>query len=194
MVKYLEYLLTPLYYCLDEIFVLHLDQQLLVYFQYRRPRQHKIWNMPNLTGLSEVLVNKSDLQRGACEVSYNLNLITAGTIPPNPAALLDSQRMTSLIEECSRDYDFVVIDSPPLALVTDALLLSKLVNGIVFVARLGVANTNALNAVRTQLEQSRQRVLGMVANGVTENVRYGGYYNKGYREKENNKTECFAKN
>mgnify|MGYP002777021691 FL=1 len=160
---------------------------LLIDADMRRPRQHKIWEQPNFTGLSEILVNQSNLQAGAFEASYNLDVLTAGTIPPNPTALLDSQRMVSLIEEVSSNYDFVVVDAPPLTLVTDALLLSKLVNGILFVGRLGVADTGAITAARTQLEQSRQRVLGMVINGVKENIRYGGYYSKGYREENNKK-------
>ncbi len=154
---------------------------LLIDADMRRPRQHKVWEKANFMGLSEVLVGQAEYVAIAQEAIHNLDILTAGTIPPNPAALLDSQRMRALIEEASKDYDFVIVDTPPVTAVTDALLVSKQTNGILLVARPGVVQTDAANAAKMQLEQSGQPVLGMVANGVNASNVYGGYYHsKGY--------------
>jgi Mrp family chromosome partitioning ATPase len=86
-----------------------------------------------------------------------------------------------LLEEISNDYDYIIIDAPPLTVVSDALALSKLGDGMLLVVRPGVANTGSVNAAKSLLEQSGQRVLGMVVNSVTADNSYGGYYySKGY--------------
>jgi polysaccharide biosynthesis transport protein len=152
---------------------------LLIDADMRRPRQHKIWEQPNFMGLSEVLVGQGDFVGIVQEAIHNLDILSAGTIPPNPAALLDSQRMRVLLEQASKDYDFVIVDTPPLTAVTDALLVSKMVDGILLVVRPGVVEKDAVAATQMQLEQSGQRVLGMVMNDVNTNT--GGYYHsKGY--------------
>jgi capsular exopolysaccharide synthesis family protein len=155
---------------------------LLIDADMRRPTQQNIWNLPNMIGLSNVLVGQADLQVSTTEALVTLDLLTSGTIPPNPLALLESQRMGSLLlEEISNDYDYIIIDAPPLTVVSDALALSKLGDGMLLVVRPGVANTGSVNAAKSLLEQSGQRVLGMVVNSVTADNSYGGYYySKGY--------------
>ncbi|BAY33769.1 lipopolysaccharide biosynthesis [Nostoc carneum NIES-2107] len=153
---------------------------LLVDADMRRPRQHKIWEQSNLIGLSNILVNQAELQTTTKEALMTLDLITAGTIPPNAAALLESKRMAALIQEATSNYDFVIIDAPPLTAVADAQILGKLVDGILLVVRPGVVDSAAAAATQTLLRQSGQRVLGMVVNGVTAGSSYGGYYSKGY--------------
>jgi succinoglycan biosynthesis transport protein ExoP len=74
----------------------------------------------------------------------------------------------------------VIIDAPPLTAVADALMLGKLVDGLLLVVRPGIANIASVNAAKSLLEQAGQRVLGMVVNGVTSGSSYGGYYSKGY--------------
>lgn len=153
---------------------------LLVDADMRRPRQHKIWEQNNLVGLSNILVGQAELQTTTKEALMTMDIVTAGTIPPNPAALLNSQRIATFIKEATQEYDFVIIDCPPLTLVADALMLSKLVDGILLVVRPGVANTGSVNASKLLLEQSGHQVLGIVANGVTASSSYGGYYAKSY--------------
>lgn len=149
---------------------------LLVDADMRHPRQQQIWELPNLTGLSNVLVGQTDLQTTTIEALVNLEVLTSGTIPPNPVALLDSQRMASLIAEAARDYDFVIIDTPPLSIFADAMILGKLADGILLVVRSGMVKSTTATTTKTQLEQSQQRVLGMVVNGETRESSYGYYY------------------
>lgn len=151
---------------------------LLVDADMRHPRQHDIWLLPNQMGLSNILVGQAELQSTATEALVNLDVLTAGTIPPNPAAVLDSQRMAALIQEASRDYDFVIIDTPALNVFADAMILGKLADGVLLVVRPGVVNSAAATTTKALLEQSRSQVLGMVVNGVTTGNSYGDYYPK----------------
>ncbi|MDZ7957619.1 MAG: polysaccharide biosynthesis tyrosine autokinase [Aulosira sp. DedQUE10] len=153
---------------------------LLVDADMRRPRQHKVWEQSNLIGLSNILVNQAELPSTTKEALMTLDLVTAGTIPPNAAALLESKRMAALIKEATSNYDFVIIDAPPLTAVADAQILGKLVDGILLVVRPGVVDSAAAAATKTLLAQSGQRVLGMVVNGITAGSSYGGYYAQGY--------------
>ncbi|MBA3921780.1 MAG: CpsD/CapB family tyrosine-protein kinase, partial [Nostocaceae cyanobacterium] len=121
-----------------------------------------------------------DLHPAAQSVLVNLDVLTGGTLPPNPGALLDSQRMAALVQEASKHYDFVIIDTPPLTLFPDGLMLSKFADGILLLVRPGVVQSDAALTTKSLLEQSGQRVLGMVINGVSDGVKYGGYYSYKY--------------
>lgn len=149
---------------------------LLVDADMRHPKQQKIWKLSNQIGLSNVLVSQSELKRTIEEVIVNLEVLTVGTIPPNPAALLDSQSMGLLIEEAAKDYDCVIIDTPALNLFADGLMLSKLADGILLVVRSGVLDSATAYSTKALLEKSRSQILGIVVNGVTSGSGYGNYY------------------
>ena len=149
---------------------------LLVDADMRRPRQHRIWEIHNLLGLSNILVGQAQLENAVQEVSPLVNMLPAGKIPPNPVALLDSQRMADLVEEASQDYDFVIIDSPPLTAVTDPLLIGKYVDGLLLVVRPGQVEYSAVTAAKSLLNQAKVPILGMVVNGIGKESGYGGYY------------------
>ena len=151
---------------------------LLIDADMRRPRQHEVWKQPNLMGLSNILVGQATLAQTTHEVIVNLELVTAGTIPPNAAALLDSQRMQQLLQQASQDYDCVIIDTPPLRFIADASIIGKMADGVLLVARPGVVNSDAIITTKTLLENSRLSVLGMVVNAVSNNSSYS--YNHYY--------------
>ncbi|QLE45997.1 polysaccharide biosynthesis tyrosine autokinase (plasmid) [Nostoc sp. C052] len=152
---------------------------LLIDADMRHSCQEEIWKLSNLIGLSNVLVNQAEFPCTTQEVMVNLDVLTVGTIPPNPAALLDSQRMTSLIQEAAKEYDCVIIDTPALSLFGDALMLSKLTDGILLVVRPAVVKLVVAKTVKTMLERSRSHVLGMVVNGVTTKSGSSYYHSKG---------------
>jgi capsular exopolysaccharide synthesis family protein len=162
---------------------------LLIDCDMRRPRQHRIWEIPNLLGMSNILAGQNELEPAIHTVFSNVDMLPAGKIPPNPVTLLDSQRMADLIEEARQDYDFVVIDSPPLTAVTDPLIIGKFADGLLLVVRPGRVEYSALKSAKTLLNQSKVPVLGMAVNGVSEESGYGGYYyyrgySGYYRERE----------
>ncbi|MBD2459687.1 polysaccharide biosynthesis tyrosine autokinase [Oscillatoria sp. FACHB-1407] len=139
---------------------------LLVDADMRHPTQHHIWQLANSTGLSNVIVGQVKYQSAVSEVDENLSVLTAGVVPPNPVALLNSERMVSLVSEFLSAYDFVVFDTPPLSGTADAAILGKLVDGILLTVRPGIVTTISANVVKEFLTQSNHQVLGMVINGV----------------------------
>lgn len=165
---------------------------LLVDADMRRPRQHRVWEIHNLLGLSNILAGQTQLKNAVQEVSPLVKMLPAGKIPPNPVALLDSQCMADLVEEASKDYDFVIIDTPPLTAVTDPLIVGKYVDGLLLVVRPGKVEYSAVNAAKSLLTQAKLPILGMVVNGIVKESGYGGYYyssgyygGKGERNKQN---------
>ncbi len=149
---------------------------LLVDGDMRRPRQHYVSNLPNQVGLSNVLVGDIEFQAGLKKVIDNLYVLTAGVVPPNPMALLDSQRMVSLIEQFSADYDFTIIDTPPLIAAADASVLGQMADGVLLVVRPEMVDSASATFAKEILEQAGQNVLGMVVNGVVPNNEPHSYY------------------
>ncbi|WP_334993667.1 GumC family protein [Nostoc sp.] len=150
---------------------------LLIDADMRVPSQHHLWQLTNALGLSEVLVGQAEFDVTVSRVMDNLDVLTAGVRPPNPLALLDSKRMASLIENFSsqHNYDFVIIDAPPLLLAADALTLSQMTDGILLVARPGVIDSNSANAAQEMLERSNYNVLGLVVNGIIDKNESSSY-------------------
>lgn len=139
---------------------------LLVDADLRHSMQHHIWGQTNVAGLSDVIIGQAKFEAVVNPVMDRLDLLTAGVIPPNPLALLDSNRMGGLVESFCKDYDFVIIDAPPLLVGGDALTLGKLADGLLLVARPGVLNYTSAAASAELLENSSLEVLGLVINGV----------------------------
>ncbi|MEH2364417.1 GumC family protein [Nostoc sp.] len=148
---------------------------LLVDADLRNPSQHKIWEIPNKFGLSHVLRSQSDLESAVSEVVSNLEVLTAGELNNNPAALLDSSQMAVFVGQVAQKYDFVIIDTPPLTLAADATILGKLANGILFVVRPGVADADSISLSKDMLEKAGQNVLGIAINGIQASQQYSGY-------------------
>lgn len=139
---------------------------LLVDADMRNPVQHHVWGLLNTVGLSNVIVDQSDVGSAIQTVMPNLDVLPAGVIPPNPVALLDSRKMAALVDQFNESYDFVIFDMPPLAGTVDAAVMGKMVDGLLMVVRPGVVNALSANAAKEFLRQTGQTVLGMVVNGI----------------------------
>lgn len=152
-------------------------QVLLMDADMHHPIQHRIWDLSNEVGLSNVLVEQIASERATKTVMDNLDVLLSGVVPPNSIALLNSQRMAALIQQFSTSYDFVIIDTPPLSSATDALILGKLADGILLVVRPGLVDAGSATFTKGLLTQSGQTVLGMVVNGViAKNDPHSSYY------------------
>lgn len=147
-------------------------------------------------GLSDVLVGENN---GENLVQYvvqmkNLPVITCGEIPPNPTELLASKRMEILLETLKKNYEYIIIDLPPVSAVSDALIVSKLTDGIIVVVRQDHVDKKLLDDTVNQLKFNDARIIGLVMNGArTENryykykyKKYGGAYNYGAYESAKN--------
>jgi capsular exopolysaccharide synthesis family protein len=159
---------------------------ILIDCDLRKPSIHKKMGVTNSVGLTNILVQ--DLKKEECMVTTTVNnlfIITSGPIPPNPAELLGSKKMRDFIEELKGEYDLVLIDAPPVLAVTDAQILSTIVDGVIFVASYGEAQKNAVVDAKQLIDKVGGKVLGIVFNKVPEAVSgyYGKYY-KGYYGKE----------
>ncbi|BAU10062.1 capsular exopolysaccharide family protein [Leptolyngbya sp. NIES-3755] len=143
---------------------------LLVDADMRNPSQHHLWGLVNSVGLSNVVVDQSELRQAVKPITSNLSVLTAGVMPPNPLSILDSEAMTVFLETVSKDYDYIVFDTPPLAGTADAAVLGKMADGVLIAVRPGVADAASVAAAKSLLARSEPNILGLVANGV--NVRY----------------------
>ena len=165
---------------------------LLLEADLRHPALRKhVGDVPDgIPGLGEIIARDLDLHSGVTRVPLesskegrplaSLDVILAGPVPPNPADLLESQRMRTLIQEAERDYDLVVIDTPPTFVVPDAVPLVNQVSGVIVVARLGVTERDTARKLREQLDNLNAPTLGLVVNSVDHwRTRYGYIYESG---------------
>ncbi|GFR36691.1 capsular polysaccharide biosynthesis protein [Thermobrachium celere] len=157
----------------------------------RKPSIHKKLKISNLNGLSNILVGEvsfeNALNKGPVE---NLDIITAGTRPPNPAELLSSQKMISFIQGLEEKYDYILIDTPPVLMVTDAQVLSKYVDGTLLVVASGEAEKDAVKRAKELLEKVDANILGVVLNKLdTSRKGYYGYYYQYYYGHEQEKKQ-----
>jgi len=139
---------------------------LLIDADMRRPSQHHLWGQINSSGLSNVIVGQDDLSLAVNKINDYLSVLTAGIVPPNPLALIDSEGMASLIRNLSERFDYIIFDTPPLTGIADAAVLGKMVDGVLLVARPKVVDSASAEAAKSLLERSEANILGIVANAV----------------------------
>lgn len=140
----------------------------------RKPSVHKNFKISNLSGLSEVLIGKENLEDVIQNRNGNLDILTSGKIPPNPSEMLSSVSMTNLIEKLREKYDIVILDSAPLQAVTDAQILSTKADGTILVIRAQRTSRDSVIEAKNLLTKVGANILGTVLHAV-ENTR-GKYY------------------
>jgi capsular exopolysaccharide synthesis family protein len=159
------------------------DQRtLIIDGDMRRPRVHDVFDRMQEPGLSNVLVGTTELHVAVCRTSVpNLFVLSAGHIPPNPAELLGSARYREIIQELRLQFDWIIIDAPPVMAVTDSVVLAGSATGVVFV--IGADMTSRRNAVTAveQLAAVRAHFIGAVLNRA-DVQRHGYYYSTYYRK------------
>jgi capsular exopolysaccharide synthesis family protein len=153
---------------------------LLVDANFRRPALHRAFTNAKREGLSNILIGQRQLQDLASPTDLpQLDVLTAGPIPPNPVELLSSRYMRELLARARETYDQVIIDGPPVLLVSDPLVLANFLDGAIIVCRAKSNSRGAVLRTRDQLDQVRARILGVVLNAVE--TAPGGYYRRQYR-------------
>lgn len=149
----------------------------LVDCDLRKPGVHRIFGLPNATGLTTMLRNEraelADVAQSTEQES--LRVVTTGPLPPNPAELVRSERMRAALGRIAADADYVIVDSPPLQAVTDAAILSTLVDGTLLVVDAGRTRSGAVRSGREALAKVGARVLGVTLNRLSESMS-GAYY------------------
>lgn len=157
---------------------------LLVDCDMRKPSVHKKFKISNMAGLSDLLINKCVMEEVAFKFNDNLDIVTSGSIPPNPSEMLASKRMEKYLEDMKEEYDYIVLDTPPLRAVTDAQILSTKADGTVLVVKAEKTKRDSvLNSINL-LKQVNSTIIGTVLNDVDNKSNKYYYY---YGEDENGK-------
>ena len=152
---------------------------LLMDCDMRNPTMHKNFKLSNKVGLSSCISLGTALADAVQETELeNLDALTSGVIPPNPSELLGSERMQHILARAQEEYDYVLLDTPPVLPVTDTLVLGSLVDGLILVLDSGEVKVEMARDVKNQLMHAGANILGVVLNKVrSEHHGYGyGYY------------------
>ena len=185
------------------------NRVLLVDCDLRKPTVYRMFGLDREPGLTDVILGNyewrdvvrtvTDIMTGGLGMEDimmtpgmdNLNIITSGAIPPNPAEITDSRRMNDFIAQAREVYDIVLFDSPPVLQATDATVLGTKVDGVLMVYKIGQVSRGALRRAKLQLDNVHIPVLGVVLNGLRaevsedfQDLRYYTYYSYGSEKEE----------
>ncbi|MGD1918812.1 MAG: GumC family protein [Pleurocapsa sp.] len=170
---------------------------LIVDADLRKPKLHKLAQVKNEVGLSDAVSSQDPwidyLQSSSVE---NLDLITAGATSPNPIALLNSAKMKQLIQEWEDSYDYVILDTPPIGVISDAKSLANEVDSMLFVCAVQRASRKSISNALDVLHNSQCNVAGVVANMVDPEFDYyaysyyDSYYNQSHKRNSNSDTNA----
>lgn len=151
---------------------------LLVGLDLRKPRIHKILGVSNDTGISNFLIGEEKFENVVIKTEVdNLWYTPAGPVPPNPAELIESDAMKDFIVKAKEKFDYIIIDTPPVAIVTDALLVSSFTDFYLFVVRQRYSSKNTLELIEELRRSGSIKHLGIVVNDIS----LSGYYGYGLR-------------
>lgn len=152
---------------------------LLIDADMRKPSQHKTFRVRKANGLSRILSGQLSEEECICrEVARGLDLIPSGSIPPNPSELLGSEAMSDLLDRLSVQYDYIFIDTPPLGVVADSLVLCNISAGTILVTRQRQTTYQELGAAIKSVQDVEGNLLGVVISDMRENPRSYGRYEK----------------
>ncbi len=154
------------------------QRTLLIDADLRRAVLDKLFSVPREPGLTDVLVGRAALMQAVNKTAIeNLHVLGSGPFPPNPSELLGSQAMREVLRAARDEFDVVLLDSPPLLAVTDAAVLSTMVDGAILVVRTGSTPRTSVRRAISQLETVHGRLVGTVLNDVDFRAGlYGGGY------------------
>lgn len=160
---------------------------LLIDCDMRKPVVHRRFGLLN-RGLSNCFAEDLPLKEVIqADVFPNLDVVTSGPVPPNPAELLGSKKMKDLLQEAAETYDYVFLDMPPVLAVTDAALMSSRVDGTVIILGSGDIGPDEGKQAKELLEKVHANILGVILNKVPQHHKSGYYYYYYYDENHHKK-------
>lgn len=155
---------------------------LLIDADLRNPSISKIFDTSNSQGLMDILLGKRNIQDCIKKTKQeNLYILTGGTIPPNPAEVLSSKKMSEFIESIKDEYDYIFIDSPPVGVVSDASIISAYSDGVIFVVGANEVDSNLAKIAKERLDSVKANIVGVILNKFktdTNSEYYNYYYNE----------------
>ena len=177
---------------LATVFALSEKKTVIVGLDLRKPRIFGDFNIDNITGVVNYLIGQKTVDDiiQPTHIPY-LDVISSGPIPPNPSELLMGDAMAELIEELKLKYDYIILDTPPVGLVSDALELSRFCDATLYVTRQGFTKKGMLGVVNEKHKRGELHNISIVFNGYQNKAKYGyrygygyGAYGEGYHEEE----------
>ncbi len=166
---------------------------LIIDADMRRPRLHSVFNVPNGEGLSTLLSSESteaDIARVVkVDEGTQMHLLTSGPIPPNPAELIGSEQMATLLKRLQKHYSHVVIDSPPITSFTDGVLIASMVDGVILVVHSGKSSRQVVRRTKQLLTDVGSRILGVVLNNVNLRSQDNYHYYQTYYHRNSYNTD-----
>lgn len=160
---------------------------LIIDADLRKPTLHKKLHVDNNKGLSNILAGFCEFDDAVCKINPNLEVLTAGAIPPNPSELIASQAFDALMDNLKEIYDYIIIDTPPVNIVSDALLIGPRTDGILLVVKSDYTLHEDFKAAVSSIEFANIRILGTVINAVDQKknakYKYKSKYRRYYRYK-----------
>lgn len=160
------------------------SKTILVDCDLRKPNVHRLFNISNTRGLSNLLIEENGIDKIVQQSGIeDLHILTSGLKPPNPSELLSSTKMKKFIEMSKNYYDYIILDTPPVGVVTDAQLVSQYSDGGVLVTASGQVEIESAIRAKQLLEKVNTKILGVVLNKVDTDYGNGyRYYNYYYEE------------
>ncbi|MGO1369053.1 CpsD/CapB family tyrosine-protein kinase [Senegalia sp. (in: firmicutes)] len=153
---------------------------LLIDCDFRKPQMHKYFAISNRIGITNIIAEGIEKDLAASTISeFKLDVLPSGPIPPNPSELLGSNRMKEFIHSMENIYDMVIIDAPPVGVVTDASIISTYAGGVILVCGSGQAHIDAVQYSKELIEKVGGNILGVVLNKIPMNE--GSYYKYNYQ-------------
>ena len=149
---------------------------LIIDCDLRRPNVHHIFGLRNFRGLVDVIVGKDVLQEVSKEPLPKLKVLTSGHLPPNPAELLGSRRFAELLSKASEEFEYVLLDAPPVGMVSDPIILATQADGVLLVVNAQNTKKGALQQSLRSLKAVDANILGTVLNSIeASRGSYHGY-------------------
>jgi len=178
----------------------------LVGLDLRQPKIHRLFNLENDTGLSTYLIGRSTAEEIIHPTGIeNLTVVNSGPIPPNPGELIGSEKLAELLGQLRKKFDYIVLDTPPMAIVSDAMLLKELADIYLFVVRQNFSNKNVIQLLDDLYNKKDMKNMYILVNDVQVKGYYGynyygydygygyEYYGKGYYSDEDSQKENILK-
>ncbi len=154
---------------------------LLVSLDLRKPKVHKVFNLENKIGMSTFLINKNSFDDLIHQTNIkNLDIATSGPVPPNPAELIGSDKMRDFINIAKTKYESIILDTPPVAVVTDTLTLKDLLDAFIFVIRHNYSDKQIIELVNNIYMKQLIKNVNVVVNDIQMKGYYGYSYRHGY--------------
>ncbi len=147
---------------LAETFAQAGNRVIVVDADLRRPRVHQLFNLENQQGLTNVLAGQIELKQAIASACSDVHVMTSGPVPPNPSELLGSEKMKELVRILSEHYDIVLFDTPPVNAVTDAAILSTVVDGVILAVASGKTDIEGGKRAMKSLQAVNANLLGAV--------------------------------